>query len=160
MEANPYTPPRANLRTGVEGEVRYAGFWIRVVSALIDSALWAAVSLPVLVGVYGWDYFENSELVAGTLDLLLSWLLPVAVVILFWVYRSATPGKMFFGAKIVDAESGDPPSVLQCVGRYLAYLPALLPLGLGFLWVAVDARKQGWHDKLAGTAVIRAPAIP
>lgn len=155
MESNPYSPPRADLTAAADGEPHYAGFWLRVAAALIDSALWIAISLPLLVLAYGWDYFNNTDLVAGTLDLLLSWLLPIAVVILFWVYRSATPGKMAFGAKIVDVETGDPPTVGQCVGRYAAYIVSMLPLGLGLFWVAVDRRKQGWHDKLAGTAVIR-----
>ncbi len=38
--------------------------------------------------------------------------------------------------------------------RYLAYFVSLVPLGLGYLWVALDKRKQGWHDKIAGTVVI------
>jgi uncharacterized RDD family membrane protein YckC len=40
------------------------------------------------------------------------------------------------------------------LGHYLAYLIATLPSGLGLLWVAFDARKQGWHDELAGTLVL------
>ncbi len=43
----------------------------------------------------------------------------------------------------------------QAIGRYLAYYVSSIPLGLGLLWVAFDRRKQGWHDKLAGTFVIR-----
>jgi uncharacterized RDD family membrane protein YckC len=39
--------------------------------------------------------------------------------------------------------------------RYAGYFVALLPVGLGILWVAFDARKQGWHDKLAKTVVVR-----
>ena len=37
-----------------------------------------------------------------------------------------------------------------------------LPLGLGLIWVGIDPKKQGWHDKLAGTVVIRrkAGAVP
>jgi len=41
------------------------------------------------------------------------------------------------------------------IGRYFGYFLASIPLGLGLLWVAFDKRKQGWHDKLAGTVVIR-----
>ena len=44
----------------------------------------------------------------------------------------------------------------QAIGRYVAYYPAMLLLGIGFLWVGVDRRKQGWHDKLAKTVVGRA----
>ncbi len=42
------------------------------------------------------------------------------------------------------------------MGRYLGYFASTIPLCLGFLWIAFDKRKQGWHDKLAGTVVIRA----
>jgi uncharacterized RDD family membrane protein YckC len=43
----------------------------------------------------------------------------------------------------------------QSVGRYFAYLVSIIPLCLGFAWIAFDARKQGWHDKLAGSVVVR-----
>ena len=81
-----------------------------------------------------------------------------AVVVLFWVYRMATPGKMIIDAVIVDAQTFAKPRTRQYVGRYLAYFVSTLPLCLGFLWIAFDGRKQGWHDKLAGTVVVRRPA--
>jgi uncharacterized RDD family membrane protein YckC len=46
------------------------------------------------------------------------------------------------------------PTVKQSVIRYLAYYVSLIPLGLGFFWIAWDDKKQGWHDKIAGTIVI------
>jgi uncharacterized RDD family membrane protein YckC len=67
----------------------------------------------------------------------------------------ATPGKMAISARVVDASTGNTLSVGQSVGRYLAYFVSILPLGIGLLWVAFDSRKQGWHDKLAGTVVVR-----
>jgi uncharacterized RDD family membrane protein YckC len=47
------------------------------------------------------------------------------------------------------------PSTGQLVGRYLAYYVSIIPFMAGILWVAFDPRKQGWHDKLAGTVVVR-----
>lgn len=137
-------------------EVHYAGFWLRVGASIIDTVLLLAVMLPLLVSIYGWDYFDGTQsgFVAGTADFLISWVGPAVAVIVFWVYKSATPGKMMLSARIVDATTGQPPSVGQSVGRYFAYYLSLLPLGLGFLWVAFDPRKQGWHDKLANTVVI------
>jgi uncharacterized RDD family membrane protein YckC len=84
-----------------------------------------------------------------------SYVLTAIAVIVFWIYKSATPGKMIFGAKIVDADTGGALTTGQAIGRYFAYYVSLLPLCLGFLWVAFDARKQGFHDKLAGTVVVR-----
>ena len=88
-------------------------------------------------------------------DLLINWVLPAVAVVMFWIYRQATPGKMVIGARIVDERTGGPPSTGQLVGRYLGYYVSMIPLCLGLLWVAFDARKQGWHDKLAGTVVVR-----
>ena len=56
----------------------------------------------------------------------------------------------------MDADTGQALSKPQALGRYLAYYLAILPLMLGIVWVAFDRRKQGWHDKLAGTVVLRA----
>jgi uncharacterized RDD family membrane protein YckC len=63
---------------------------------------------------------------------------------------------MAIGARIVDAKTGGKPSTGQLIGRYLAYYVSIFPLMLGLIWVGIDARKQGWHDKLAGTLVVRA----
>jgi uncharacterized RDD family membrane protein YckC len=41
--------------------------------------------------------------------------------------------------------------------RALSCFLSLLPLGLGFLWIAFDRDRQAWHDKVAGTVVIRVP---
>ena len=88
-------------------------------------------------------------------EFLITWILPAIAVIVFWRYRSATPGKMVIGARIVDAKTGEPPSLAQLVGRYLAYFVSTTPFCLGLIWVGFDRRKQGWHDKLASTVVIR-----
>jgi uncharacterized RDD family membrane protein YckC len=78
----------------------------------------------------------------------------VIVTILFWRYRGATPGKMAISAKIVDAKTLAAPSTGSLVVRYFAYIVSALPLMIGFLWIGIDRRKQGFHDKIAGTAVV------
>ena len=137
--------------------VEYAGFWVRVGAMIIDTLLIMVVLIPLLVAIYGWAYFEaaNTRLFAGPADFLLSWVAPAVAVIVFWIYKQATPGKMALSIRIVDAATGNPPSTGQCVGRYFAYFVSIFPLGLGLIWVAFDKRKQGWHDKLAGTVVVR-----
>ena len=57
--------------------------------------------------------------------------------------------------RIVDAATGNKMTTGQAIGRYFAYTIAILPLCLGLIWVGIDKKKQGWHDKLAGTVVIR-----
>lgn len=136
-------------------DLEYVGFWARVGASLIDTFLMGVIIWPVLTLVYGTDYWVDNAFIKGPLDFLLTWVLPGAAVILFWVSRQATPGKMAIGARIVDQKTGKPASAGQLVGRYFGYYASSLPLFLGIFWVAFDPRKQGWHDKLAGTVVVR-----
>ena len=137
--------------------VQYVGFWSRFAASIIDTILMMIIVAPLVTWVYGADYWVDPErgFIAGPADFLLNWLLPAIAVILFWVYRQATPGKMAIGAKIVDAKTLDKPSTGQLVGRYFGYYISIIPLCLGLIWVGIDAKKQGFHDKLAGTVVIR-----
>src|SRR5687768_18471491 len=93
------------------------------------------------------------DLAAHSWDLLA--LVGIGVVVVgFWRTCGATPGKIALGVKIVDAATGGRPSLGRLVLRFLGYLVSALPLYLGFLWAAVDRRKQGWHDKIGLTVVI------
>lgn len=136
-------------------ELEYVGFWSRTGASLIDTILIAVITWPILTAYYGESYWSDGGLVRGPMDILLSWVLPAVLVILFWVAKQATPGKMAISAKIVDAKTGMAPSTAQFIGRYFGYFLAGLPLCLGLIWVAFHGRKQGWHDKLAGTVVVR-----
>ncbi len=136
-------------------ELEYAGFWIRVWASIIDTILLMLIMMPILLSIYGIEYMESEEFIKGPTGFLVSWVLPAIAIIIFWIYKSATPGKMAISSRIVDAQSGSQPTTGQFIGRYLAYFIATLPLGLGIIWVAFDKRKQGWHDKLAGTVVVR-----
>lgn len=137
-------------------DLEYAGFWIRVWASLIDTVLLGVFVYPLLTAIYGRDYWRTTtSIVRGPLDFLLSWVLPAVVILLFWVTRQATPGKMAISARIVDAKTGDKPSTAQMLGRYLGYFVSAMPFCLGLFWVGFDPRKQGWHDKLAGTVVVR-----
>lgn len=156
-----------NEATVVEG-VEYAGFWVRVAASIIDSILVSLTISPLVSAIYRSSAYDNISLNSDPVQVLsalsaemwspasrASFILTAIAVIVFWIYKSATPGKMIFGAKIVDARTGGPMTTGQCIGRYLGYYVSLFALGLGFLWVAFDPRKQGFHDKLASTVVIR-----
>ena len=143
-----------NAATGSD-ELEYVGFWARVGATLIDTVLVMAVCWPLLTLIYGRAYWTSDALIQGPADLLINWILPAIAIVLFWMYRQATPGKIAIGARIVDATTGNAPTTRQLVGRYLAYYVSAIPLFLGMVWVAFDPRKQGWHDKLAGTVVVR-----
>ena len=130
----------------------YAGFWQRALAFLIDWLLVIVTSMPVIVVAFGADY-ASLDPMRRAWDVLT--LVVVAVVVVgFWRYCGATPGKLALDLKIVDAQTGAAPTTGRLVLRLLCYLVSALPLYLGFLWIAVDRRKQGWHDKIAGTVVI------
>jgi uncharacterized RDD family membrane protein YckC len=137
------------------GPVEYVGFWKRFVAAVIDSFILVVVCVPLLLAIYGRTYFDPTRQgTAGFWDFLINVVLPAAAAIAFWRYRGATPGKMAISARVVDAKTHGAPSTGALVVRYFAYLVSMLPLMLGFAWIGIDRRKQGFHDKIAGTVVI------
>ena len=140
-------------------EQEYAGFWVRTGAAIIDSILILIITLPILTAVYGSDYWISGSFVRGFWDVVVNYILPAIAVIVFWTYKSATPGKMATKLTIVDARTGGQPSTGQLIGRYFGYYISMLPLFLGIFWVGIDRRKQGFHDKLAGTVVIKSNKI-
>jgi uncharacterized RDD family membrane protein YckC len=78
-------------------------------------------------------------------------------IIAFWVMKGATPGKMAISASVVDAETHAPVDFWQALTRYVGYFVSTIPLFVGLAWIGFDARKQGWHDKMARTVVIHRP---
>ncbi|WP_331775450.1 RDD family protein [Sulfurospirillum sp. 1612] len=137
-------------------DYEYAGFWVRVGATLIDVALLLMITLPLTLMIYGSDTVWNSEdMILGPADFLINYSLPFFATIIFWMYKSATPGKMVLHLKVLDEETGHKLTIGQSIGRYFAYIPAMLIFMLGIFWVAWDRKKQGWHDKLARTVVVR-----
>lgn len=136
-------------------ERQYAGFWIRVLAALIDTLALMLIVVPVLIATVGSGILEMEETMSGPTGLLINYIFPALAIIAFWIYKAATPGKIVTGLIIIDEKSGQPPGPAQCIVRYLGYFLSTIPLCLGLIWVAFDKRKQGWHDKIAGTVVIK-----
>lgn len=134
---------------------RYVGFWARTFASIVDSIVVLFVLVPagLLLQFVGIGIGEDDPGAALIVHALLA-----VVILAFWLTRLATPGKMILDAVIVDATTLGKPSTSRFVIRYAAYFLSAFPLGLGFLWVAFDSRKQGWHDKLARTVVIRRPS--
>ena len=111
----------------------YVGFWPRFLAAIIDNIVNAIVVVVLPIPI-----------------------LPVIATILLWIFNQATLGKMVIQAKIVDARTMQAPSAGQCIIRYLFLLIiSFVTCGLGTLSIEFDENKRGWHDKVAGTAVIR-----
>jgi uncharacterized RDD family membrane protein YckC len=135
-----------------QGEVRLAGFGVRLLAQVID--LFWMLPLSVVLATIG-AFVNRGRLSLG--GEIMGDVIVALVVLLFWAERQATPGKMVLGLRIIDAETGGPPTLGRMMLRYVGYLVSAIPLGLGYLWVLWDKNRQGWHDRMAGTLVIRDP---
>lgn len=136
------------------GGYEYAGFWVRVVASLVDTVLLVVVIGIPLTLIYGGQWTSGNA-VTGFWGAFFNYVVPIVVTVWFWVKYLGTPGKMLLRLRVIDANTGKAVSTAKGVGRYLGYYVSALPLMLGFIWVAFDKKKQGFHDKLAGTYVIR-----
>ena len=78
---------------------------------------------------------------------------------LYWycrrVGRRQSVGQRAVALRVADIRTGRPIGGWRAFERQLAKLVSLIPLGLGFLWMLWDPRRQTWHDKIAGTVVVR-----
>ena len=142
----------------IDAHTRYAGFWRRLAATLIDTLLLVTLAIPVMM-IFG--HGMSQTLQPGTLPtapglngLLLNYVLPLVLTVFFWRKYLGTPGKMLLSCRVVDAATGAPLRTGQAILRYFAYIVSTLPLCLGFLWIAWDKRKQGFHDKIAKSVVV------
>lgn len=135
-------------------EKDYAGFWVRTGALLIDVVILSIFVTIPLSYIYGPSYWQEDFLVYGFWDVVLGFIFPFVATIWFWKKYLGTPGKMAVKIEIVDATSGQPMTRGQAIGRYFAYILSAIPFGFGYLWVAIDKRKRGWHDILANTVVL------
>ncbi|MBI4625110.1 MAG: RDD family protein [Verrucomicrobia bacterium] len=115
-----------------------AGFWIRVAALLLD-----AILLGIIVGILHRG--------GPTLPLLLA-----AYGAVMWKMKGTTIGGIVCGLKVVRIDGREidwATAIVRALGCFLS----LAVVGLGFIWVAFDDEKQSWHDKIAGTTVVRMP---
>lgn len=126
---------------------QYAGFWRRTAASLIDSIIFM-----VLMGLLLGPAFMGADIM--TLEGLARTAVVLLITVGLWLKFLGTPGKLLLECQIVDADSLQPMTHKQALMRYVAYLASIAPLMLGFLWVAYDVRKQGFHDKIANTVVL------
>ncbi|MBX5463192.1 MAG: RDD family protein [Steroidobacteraceae bacterium] len=73
-----------------------------------------------------------------------------------WKLKGTTIGGIVFGLKVVRVD-GRPIDWATATVRALSCFLSLVVAGLGFIWIAFDPGRQAWHDKIAGTAVVRVP---
>ncbi|HSZ23374.1 MAG TPA: RDD family protein [Candidatus Sulfotelmatobacter sp.] len=144
-------------------EPYYAGFWIRVLAALIDTLFLFAALFPVrlLLGSAVTILGMNAQMPMHDLFLARRWVRIGIGISIAWAYRAgmessryqATLGKMAMRLKVTDLE-GNRISFAEPTGRYFAKYLSALTLGIGYLMVGFDERKQGLHDRVAETLVL------
>jgi uncharacterized RDD family membrane protein YckC len=126
--APPITPPAAVLHPR-------AGFWERMGAGFLDLALISVTAALI-----------------GPVSLLVA----IAYFSGMWAWKGTTVGGIVLNLQVVR-EDGHPLNFLAALVRCLAAVFSILILFLGFFWIGWDNQKQGWHDKIAGTVVVRLP---
>lgn len=150
---NPYQAPTNHYDEFDDTEYEYAGFWIRFLAHIIDSLIMTPifVVLGVIAAMTGVPLEESS---VGILDLVVL-VLTFVFYIGCWVKFAGTPGKRILKLKILDADTGENLTAGKALIRYLMYLVSYLLLCIGLIWAAFDKKKQGWHDKVANSVVVK-----
>lgn len=118
-----------------------AGFWIRIAAAFLDFLI-----IAVVCGIF--DLMDRGP---GPLFLVLA-----AYSAAMWKFKGTTIGGIVCGLKVVRLD--DRPidwgvAIVRALSAFLSFFVA----GLGFIWVAFDDEKQSWHDKIAGTTIVKVP---
>lgn len=125
----------------------YAGFWIRLLALMIDGIIVSFLQVPLVL-------FTVGTTASGAALQGFSWLISFFYFGVLQGFLQGTLGKKALGLKLVRADLSRV-DVPQTVVRYLMSVVSGLALGLGYLWVAFDSQKRSWHDRVAGTRVIR-----
>ena len=134
--ASTAAPTPAPAPTPVDATAPRAGFWIRMGALLIDI---------ILIGIITSILDSPGEI----------WLIAIAGYgALMWKIKGTTIGGLVCGLKVVrrdGAEINWDTAIVRALGCFLSMVVA----GLGFLWIVFDEDRQAWHDKIAGTLVVR-----
>ena len=127
-----------DARPPVTAALPRAGFWIRMAALLIDILL-----VVFLTGML--HHSHDLELVVLA-----------AYGAMMWKLRGATVGNIVFDLQVVRLD-GRAIDWETAIVRALSCFLSLIVAGLGFIWIAFDGNNQAWHDKIAGTVVVRVP---
>jgi uncharacterized RDD family membrane protein YckC len=138
LPAAPLRPAAApNVATPCSALPR-AGFWRRLFALALDALLVALILTTIPRGER--VFLPLLAIYAACL----------------WRMRGTTIGGIILGLKVVRLDDR-PMDWVTAVVRALACFLSLVVVFLGFIWVAFDPEKQSWHDKIAGTIVVRVP---
>jgi len=142
-------------------EMEKVGFFPRLVAYIIDDII-VVVGIWIVFAIFGLSGYATGQAtteaafgVLSVIGLIIAVVWTVGYFIFFWSTRGQTPGKMIMGIKIVPTDGG-PVTVGKAILRLIGYAVSAIVVYLGFLWVLWDKDKQGWHDKIAKTYVVKA----
>ena len=137
---------------------RRAGLISRGLALLIDAALLNAafIGLTALVAWVASAVFETGDASGQVIALgVVAWLAGTAgYLVFFWTLTGQTPGMRFLGIRLDDGDGTPQLSFRAARRRLVGIMLSIVPLGLGFLAVLLSDRRQGWHDRFAGTEVV------
>lgn len=143
-----------------EQTITVVGFGRRLIATLTDGVLLVAFSFIVafaigFVGIFIQMFNPNDPLPLSQLIVISGIILSVIYYVGYWSKSGQTIGKTLLGIKVVGKDGGRL-SGGKALLRYIGYIVSGIALSLGFLWIAFDRKRQGWHDKIAGTYVVYA----
>jgi len=136
-----------------------AGFWIRVVASLLDSFLLATVQfvlsllIGLIIGMLGIAVEGDSAV--NMVIWLFGASISIAYAVFFTGYCGQTPGKMALRIKVIRTDGSQPSYGRAALREVLGKFVSSILLGIGYLMVIFDSQKQGLHDKIADTYVIK-----
>lgn len=144
--------------------MQYAGFWIRVGAYLIDYIVMIIAQMAIF-GIFGVAMFGATSLDPAdtsafeTAGGIIAYTITTVGGILYFVImesssKQATLGKMAVGIVVTD-EHGQRISFLRALGRYFAKILSALVMFIGFIMVAFTDQKQGLHDIICSTLVVK-----
>lgn len=136
---------------------RYAGLATRVLAFAADVAIvnvvgWF-VAVVIALGISFIGVPDEVATVLVAIGSLIGILWSIGYFTFFWSTTGQTIGNRMLGIRVIDAKTLQPPHPRRAVRRFFCLILAALPFCLGFLWILVDDRRRGWHDKLARTVV-------
>jgi uncharacterized RDD family membrane protein YckC len=179
----PYPPPPqyptsayhpGPTHAGPAPGIAYAGFWIRFIAVVIDGIIVGVPLFILFLVIEGPAFKSYTDCISsagatgsyascgsiysyGSIQYfnLVTLVVQLAYFAVMWSSFGGTLGQRMLGLHVVDAATGGKIGIGRAIGRYIGYLISAFVLLIGLIWAAFDPRKQGWHDKMAGTFVVR-----
>jgi uncharacterized RDD family membrane protein YckC len=139
-----------NEKSGIKNSenIIYIGFWKRVIAEILDTIIFGIPFGLIQVGLF---FFK---LISNTYIIFVTYLAYIIIYIYMEGIKGGTPGKLILGMRIVNSD-GKTIGIPKAALRYIGKIISLTILGIGCLMIGWDAKKQGLHDKIAHTYVIK-----